>query len=299
MIINGTNLAALYVAFSSAFNRVLGQAPSQHKLVATRVPSTTGSNEYGWLGRFPNMREWLGDRVIHRAAAHGYAIRNKDFELTVSVQRNDVEDDNVGIYTPFFEELGRAAGAHPDQLVFGALANGHASLCYDGQNFFDTDHVVLNANGQPTTQSNLDDNSGTGTRWYLLDCSRALKPVILQVRKDAQFVAKDKPTDDNVFHQKEFVYGVDGRWNVGYGFWQLAYCSRKAPTEENLIAAYTEMTTRVGDHGRPLGIKPSILVCSPAQEIAFRKLLNASTMANGADNVMKGLVQVESSSWLT
>ena len=43
----------------------LGQAQTQYGLIATTVPSTTGSEEYGWLGSFPNVREWLGDRVIN------------------------------------------------------------------------------------------------------------------------------------------------------------------------------------------------------------------------------------------
>lgn len=298
MIINGSNLSALFVAFSAAFRGVLGQAPSQYATVATRVPSTTSSNEYGWLGQFPNMREWIGDRVINSLAAHGYAIRNRDFELTVGVRRNDIEDDNVGIYTPFFEELGRAAGAHPDQLAFGALKAGPQSLCYDGQNYFDTDHPVIGADGAMGTQANWDNNGGNGTPWYLLDCSRALKPLIFQVRRAPNLVSKDKPTDDNVFDRAEYVYGVDGRWNVGYGFWQLAFGSRKTLDETNLIAAWTAMCERLGDHGRPLGIKPTHLVVPPGLEWAARKLVHATTLANGADNVLKGMVEVISCPWL-
>jgi phage major head subunit gpT-like protein len=37
-------------------------------------------------------------------------------------------------------------------------------------------------------------------------------PLILQVRKEAQFVTKDRPEDDNVFMNKQFLYGADGRW---------------------------------------------------------------------------------------
>ena len=293
MIVNKFNLSALYVAFLASFNSGLGQAPSNYTRLATVVPSTTGSNEYGWLGKFPKMREWIGDRVVNGMMTHGYAIKNKQFELTVGVSRPDIEDDNLGIYTPMMIEMGQAAGEHPDNLVFDLINNGHQTKCYDGQYFFDTDHPVLNEDGVTSaSQSNVDDNSGAGTPWYLLDTSRALKPVIFQDRKKPNFVAKTAETDDNVFDRAEYVYGVDSRCNVGYGFWQQAYRSRKTLDEAGLIAAYTAMTARKGDNGRPLGIKPTVLLVPPSLEFAARKLVNATTLANGADNVMKGLVEV-------
>lgn len=298
MIINKGNLTALFVAFKAAFAAGLRQAPSQYQSLVTVVPSSTSAEEYGWLGAFPNMREWLGDRVVNGMATHGYTIRNRSFEMTVGVPRPAIEDDQYGIYSPMMTEMGRAAAAHPDQLVFGLLKNGASTLCYDGQNFFDTDHPVLAADGSIATQSNWDNNSGSGTAWYLLDTSRALKPIIFQDRKRPNFVAKTGETDDNVFDRNEYVYGVDSRCNVGFGFWQLAYGSRKTLDETNLIAAYTAMTERLGDHGRPLGIKPTKLVVPPSLEFAARKLVNATTLANGADNVLKGLVEVEVSAWL-
>lgn len=299
MIINAGNLKTLYVAFKAAFQGGLAQAASQYQQIATTVPSSTGTEEYGWLGSFPNMREWLGDRVVNGAKSHGYSIKNKPFELTVGVPRPSIEDDQYGVYTPMMTEMGRAAAANPDQLVFSLLSAGNATLCYDGQFFFDTDHPVTGADGVTVaSQSNYDDNAGSGTTWYLLDTSRALKPIIFQNRKAPNFVSKTAETDDNVFDRNEYVYGVDSRCNVGFGFWQLAYGSRKTLDEAGLTAAYTEMTSRKGDGGRPLGIKPNVLVVPPTLKFAAMKLVNATTLANGADNVMKGLVTVIDVPWL-
>jgi phage major head subunit gpT-like protein len=297
MIINAGNLKTLTIAFKAAFQGGLGQAESQWQQVATTVPSTTGSEEYGWLGSFPNMREWLGDRVINGVKSHGYTIKNRSFELTVGVPREAIEDDQYGVYTPMMQEMGRASAAHPDQLVFGLLAAGTSTLCYDGQNFFDSDHPVTGDDGAVASQSNSD-TSGSASPWYLLDASRALKPIIFQNRKAPNFVSKTAETDDNVFDRREYVYGVDSRCNVGFGFWQLAYRSNATLDETALVAAYTAMTSRKGDGGRPLGIKPNVLVVPPALKFAAMKLVNASTLANGADNVMKGLVTVVDVPWL-
>jgi len=296
MQVTRVNLATLGVAFNAAFNQGLGQVATQYERIATVVPSTTKSNEYGWLGKIPGMREWIGDRVIHGIATHGYTIKNKPYELTVGVDRDDIDDDNVGIYTPMMQNLGESVAAQPDELIFSLLKNGISTACYDGQNFFDTDHPVINKAGQEVTQSNLD-AGGAGSYWYLLSTKRALKPLIFQNRKKPQFVSMDTETDEAVFSRKEFRYGVDCRRNVGFGFWQMAYASNKELTAENLQAAYTAFTERTGDHGRPLGLVPDLLVVRPNLKFKAAEILTAAQIA-GTDNVMKGLVDVLDSPWL-
>lgn len=101
-----------------------------------------------------------------------------------------------------------------------------------------------------------------------------------------------------MFKRNQYLYGVDSRCNVGFGFWQMAQGSRKSLDETNLQKAYTTMTSRKGDGGRPLGIKPTLLVVPPNQKFKAMKLINASNLANGESNVMKGLVQVIDSPWL-
>lgn len=63
------------------------------------------------------------------------------------------------------------------------------------------------------------------TQWHLLCTTRSLKPFIFQERKKAKFTALAKEDDENVFMRGEFLYGVDARDGVGYGFWQMAYGS--------------------------------------------------------------------------
>lgn len=296
MIINRTNLNALYVAFSTAFAAGLGQAESQYARIASVVPSSTKTNEYGWLGKIPGMREWIGDRVVHGLETHGYSIRNRSFELTVGVDRDDINDDNIGIYTPMMQGMGESVAAQPDELTFSLLKAGNSTLCYDGQNFFDTDHPVLDKAGKPAVQSNID-SSGAGSYWYLMSTKRSLKPLIFQDRQKPKFVSKTAETDDNVFDRKEYVYGVDCRRNVGFGFWQMAYASNKDLTSENLQAAYNAFTSRTGDHGRPLGLKPDLLVVVPNLKFKAAEILTAAQIA-GTDNIMKGLVDVLDSPWL-
>jgi phage major head subunit gpT-like protein len=36
-----------------------------YQKLATTIQSNTQSNTYGWLGDFPRLREWVGDRVVN------------------------------------------------------------------------------------------------------------------------------------------------------------------------------------------------------------------------------------------
>lgn len=296
MIVNRQNLTTLNTGFRASYQVGFeGVAPMWNR-VATLVPSSTAAEEYGWLGAFPGMREWVGERQIKNIAQHGYTIRNRKFEMTVSVPKTSVEDDQFGIYSPMMQEMGRAAAEHPDTLVFNLLKSGFTTNCYDGQFFFDTDHPVVGADGVERSVSNV--QAGSGSPWFLLDTRRALKPIVWQLRKKPQFVAKDDPSDDRVFMKDEFVYGADSRGNVGFGFWQMAFGSRADLTEANLQAAYTAMTSLKGDEDRPLGILPNLLVVHPTLKFKADELLKAQLKNGGASNIMAGLVDSLASPWL-
>lgn len=144
MIVNQANLHGLTVGYSTAFNRSFDSVQSNYQKVATVVPSSTGEQDYKWLGQMPGMREWIGEREIQALAAYDYSIKNKKFEMTLGVPREDIEDDKYGVYTPFFSNMGEAAALHPDDLIFGAMMSGFDAKCYDGLSFFHTAHKVGN-----------------------------------------------------------------------------------------------------------------------------------------------------------
>lgn len=142
MIVNQANLHGLTMGYSTAFNRSFDITQSNYQNVATVVPSSTGEQDYKWLGQMPGMREWIGEREIQALAAYDYSIKNKKFEMTLGVPRDDIEDDKYGVYTPLFTSMGEAAALHPDEMVFGVMMNGFNEKCYDGLSFFNEAHKV-------------------------------------------------------------------------------------------------------------------------------------------------------------
>jgi len=296
MIITGPALKTLGTSFNALFSGGLGQVAGQRDAIASTVPSSTKTNEYSWLGELPGMREWIGDRQVNQLKGHGYSIDNKDFEHTVEVRRTDIEDDNIGQYNMRFTAQGLACARHPEQLVWGALANGHNNLCYDGQYFFDTDHPVIDVNG--VTQSVSNSLAGAGTPWFLIDDMQPVKPIIFQERQKMRWVPQDNPENPEVFNRNVYKYGVDYRANVGYGMWQFAVRSQAALDAANYEAARVALANMTGDYGAKIGARGRLLVVPAALEGAGVRLLNNQMNAAGASNEWAGTAKLLVCDWL-
>lgn len=301
-MITSASLTALRIGLQKHFNDAFtaADAASFWREVATLVPSTTAGETYGWLGDFPDLREWIGARVVKDMKESAYTIANKTWESTVGIGRDQFEDDNLGIYTPMVQSMGQSAGRHPDVLMAGLMKGGDASLCYDGQYFFDTDHPVYpNVDGTGVAAVVSNHQGGAGTPWYLLDCSRPLKPFIFQQRRKAEFEAKQDPsTSDNVFNLNRFDFGASARHNVGFGLWQCGFLSKQTLNQVNFDAAFAAMMGFKADGGRPLGIMPTHLVVPPALRSDANATIEAMLTANGGSNTNYKAVKVIVSPWL-
>jgi phage major head subunit gpT-like protein len=287
MEISAANLTALFTGFDVVFQRGFEKPPSYYESIASVVRSGSRQTTYPWLGRTTKFREWLGDRVVQALEAHSYTIVNKNFEDTVGIDRNDIEDDTYGVYEPIIEQLGWDTKVHPDMLLFFMLKDAVTTpsdvIGYDGQPFFSASHPV-GLMGQPTTATSNVNSSGSGAYWYLLDASRAIRPFIFQLRREYAVTRMSTLSDEAVFNRREFRYGVDGRANTGVGLWQLAYASNTdLSNPANYGAARAAMRAVTTDAGVPFGALSSrngvYLVVPPSLEEVARQLLNSEFMA--------------------
>ncbi|MBC3252855.1 Mu-like prophage major head subunit gpT family protein [Serratia fonticola] len=142
MIVNRDAIRLVFVNLKTTFQNALQAAPGQYSKIAMVIPSSTKTEDYGWLGDVPGMREWVGDKVVKSLSAHNYSITNKSYEATIAVSRDDLEDDITGKYTQAATNFGASAAAWPDKLIFNLVNAGFSTPCYDGQYYFDTDHLV-------------------------------------------------------------------------------------------------------------------------------------------------------------
>lgn len=230
MLINKESVGNLFISLKTTFNNAFAAAPSVWEKLAMKVPSTTGQNDYAWLSKFPRMRKWVGEKNIKSLEAFKYTVVNDDFEATVEVDRNDMEDDNLGIYGPQAQMAGESAKQLPDEIVFGLVNNAMITNCYDGQYFIDVDHPVKQLDGTILSVS----NKGTA----------------------------------------------------------VLSCASLALAQGSLGAAEVVMMQFKDDEGRPLNVKPNILLVPPALKATANTLMTADQLEVGKPNPYKGTYEV-------
>ena len=276
-------------------------ASSLYTQLATIITSNTASNTYGWLGKFPHLREWIGERVIEDIKESAYAIANKLYEATLGVARTDIEDDNLGIYRPLVRGMADEVVAFFNRQITALLAAGFTNLCYDGQPFFDAEHPVFSkadGTGDARSLSNIIGSpNATGAHWYLVSLSGVLKPFILQQRSAPEIDEITDPKNDTVFMRYQYLYGIRYRGNFGYAFWQQAVASREPLNPQRYQAARTRMQPLTRDGGDPLGIVPTHLVVAPADEAAARVILEMQ-IVDGYSNPYYHTAALIVSPWL-
>ena len=226
---------ALATSLKKVFDAAFEAAESQWDQVAMQVPSTGASNTYAWIDKFPKLRKWIGDKVVKQLSGHGYTIINDDFEATVEIDRNDIEDDNLGIYKPQTEMAGESSKQWADELVFTTLTNGFDEKCYDGKTFYATNHEV-----------------GEGKNKKL----------------------------------------VSNRLNVPLSIDSLA------AAKASYGAARTMLRSVKDEEGRPLNLKPSLLIVPPALEDIANALMTNDRLEDGKPNPYKATAKVLVVGWL-
>jgi len=141
--------------------------------IGMEMPSDQESETYKWLGFSPMMREWVGGRQAKGLRENGITITNKRFESTLEFDVDDLRREKTGQVDVRIGEMADKVNAHWASLLT-TLITGNG-LCYDGQNFFDTDH----SEGSSGTQV----NAVTASQVSQLDVTTAAAPTPEEMAK--------------------------------------------------------------------------------------------------------------------
>ncbi|HPW22173.1 MAG TPA: Mu-like prophage major head subunit gpT family protein [Vicinamibacterales bacterium] len=110
-----------------------------------------------WLGAAPQLREWVDEKRPVGISENDWEIVVARWEASIEVDLDALNDGQWRRYEPRIREMTANASRHRYNLISDLIKNGESARCYDGQDFFDTDHVE----GSSGTQSNK--LTGTGT----------------------------------------------------------------------------------------------------------------------------------------
>lgn len=142
MEINRKNLDFLFQNFGANFQEGFAQVSDTWQKFCSVVKSNTAANIYPFLEQTGGMREWIGDRQMKNVAARKLEVVNRDFEDTIAVGRNEIEDDQYGIYGTLIAQMGYNAGKLWQDLAAEALLS--AGNWIDDAAFFSTSRVYGN-----------------------------------------------------------------------------------------------------------------------------------------------------------
>jgi len=136
----GLSSRAIIGAF---FDRLTSMAAqSWIPLVSMHFLSNQISEVYKFLGMAPAVRPWEGPRMTKGLREDGVTIINELYETSIEVDPREARRDKSGQIMVRVNELASRMLTHWGKLLSDLINNGAAAVGYDGQYFFDTDHVT-------------------------------------------------------------------------------------------------------------------------------------------------------------
>lgn len=197
--------AGMKTEFMGAFDKAL----ADYITVTSVIKSSKNQETYPWLGSTPKMREWADERMPKGLSEYNFSIINYDWEASIAVDRNAIEDEQYGQIMIRVRELATEAKKFYDELIFGLIAQGNSTTgtgyflnksisCYDGGAFFQSSHSEGASGVQPNygtsalSASALQD-AITIMRKYKDDQGKPahIKPDLLIVPPDLEFKARE------------------------------------------------------------------------------------------------------------
>jgi phage major head subunit gpT-like protein len=170
MIVNSDTLAAIRTDFEAIFLESYQGYTARWEEMATPFPANSQFLDLSWIGEVPAMKQWVDMKVLEGLRRFRYAIENVDWEATIEVDRNSIEDDQMGIYRPRIQGLAQEGKRHPDDLLSVLLDTGHTGLAFDGSAFFYASRVV----GDSGTINNIVSGTGSTQAQFAADLTSAL-----------------------------------------------------------------------------------------------------------------------------
>ena len=290
-MINQELIESLFLQLSSQFHKAFDGSGEDEFVAAfaTVIKSNTRTVDFSWLGESPQMRKWIGQRVINQLKNFRYEAGYEEYELTMGVKRMEILDNTLSHYSLQSFAGGQEARFLRPKLVAKALTDGETGLCYDGQPFFSASHPV-GEDGDVSTVSNLKNNGGAwaATPFYMADLSKVIKPIILIDRLLPEFQSFTSMNDMHVFMNREFLFGTNSAHGTAYGLWQTCFRDEAAATVNSLLALELAMKSLTKDKKdedgrRPfLGIRPTHIFHGLATGERLRALINSPHLTDFA-----------------
>lgn len=125
-------------------------------LLCHTIPTDKRQVDMPKLGDVPQLTEWVGNRKISRLSRARQSVVVRDFQSSITFDRNDLDDDQMSGLQLKINMLAERAANHPISLLIQTINSGTANTTYDGAAMFST-HPARGLSG---TFDNLQASSG-------------------------------------------------------------------------------------------------------------------------------------------
>ena len=133
----------LKAAFNKAYSGIIVDSGATKALeaITSIFPSVGEDEKYGFLGDIPAVEEWVGDKTAKHIKDYSYTLTNKNYYVAIAIDRNEINDDRMGIIKPRIQQMVATMQRHKWQLVVDQIEAGEANLGYDGVAYFSSSHT--------------------------------------------------------------------------------------------------------------------------------------------------------------
>ena len=128
----------LKAAFNKAMTGIIvdGGATKALEAITSILPSEGKDEKYGFLGDTPAVTEWFGDKTTGHITDYNYTLTNKNYYAALSIDRNEINDDRMGILRPRIAQMVSTMQRYKWDLVIAAVVAGTTLLGYDSDYYF-------------------------------------------------------------------------------------------------------------------------------------------------------------------
>lgn len=127
-------------------HKALADTPNTDQIAALARREDSGlpagsSEKLDFLGTVPAMREWISKRSSTHPVEYNYQVTLKKFENTIFLPLDWINNDKTGKVREASNGLAKRYMQWPAAQVAALINVGESTNAFDGQFFFDTDHV--------------------------------------------------------------------------------------------------------------------------------------------------------------
>lgn len=146
----------LTIGARTGFLTAIKEYSARWQRVAMTVQMGAKSIDIVDLGGAPMPVNSKAGNTVQQMIEKSQTLTVESWDITIFISRDALEDDQTGTLERRVRGAGRNFSRHMNKRVFETLNGGDGTtygLCYDGQEFFDSDHVDAGAQYQ-TDQDN-------------------------------------------------------------------------------------------------------------------------------------------------